>query len=41
MVANGVSLIEHEDGLSIDGTGGDPIPGGARVSPRNSITASQ
>ncbi len=29
--ANGVSLIEHEDGLSIDGTGGDPIPGGARI----------
>ncbi|WP_298669056.1 3-phosphoshikimate 1-carboxyvinyltransferase [uncultured Sphingomonas sp.] len=28
---NGVALIEHEDGLSIDGTGGDPIPGGARV----------
>ena len=31
LVANGVSLIEHEDGLSIDGTGGDPIPGGARI----------
>ncbi|MFT3976195.1 MAG: 3-phosphoshikimate 1-carboxyvinyltransferase [Sphingomonas bacterium] len=29
--ANGVSLIEHEDGLSIDGTGGDPVPGGARI----------
>ncbi|ONF95316.1 3-phosphoshikimate 1-carboxyvinyltransferase [Sphingomonas jeddahensis] len=29
--ANGVVTIEHEDGLSIDGTGGDPIPGGATV----------
>ena len=29
--ANGVSVVEHEDGLSIDGTGGEPIPGGGRV----------
>ncbi|MFW2852831.1 3-phosphoshikimate 1-carboxyvinyltransferase [Sphingomonas sp. TX0543] len=29
--ANGVSLVEHEDGLSIDGSGGEPIAGGARV----------
>ena len=29
--ANGVSCIEHEDGLSIDGTGGDAISGGGTV----------
>jgi 3-phosphoshikimate 1-carboxyvinyltransferase len=29
--ANGVSMTEHEDGLSIDGTGGDAIPGGGTV----------
>jgi len=29
--ANGVALVEHDDGLSIEGTGGDPIPGGAQV----------
>ncbi len=29
--ANGVACVEHDDGLSIDGTGGDPIPGGAQV----------
>jgi 3-phosphoshikimate 1-carboxyvinyltransferase len=29
--ANGVACEEHEDGLTIDGTGGDPIPGGGRV----------
>jgi 3-phosphoshikimate 1-carboxyvinyltransferase len=29
--ANGVTTIEHEDGLSIDGTGGEPIAGGATV----------
>ena len=29
--ANGIAVIEHEDGLSIDGTGGDPVPGGAQV----------
>lgn len=29
--ANGVTTTEHEDGLSIEGTGGDPIPGGATV----------
>ncbi|WP_375286765.1 3-phosphoshikimate 1-carboxyvinyltransferase [Sphingomonas sp.] len=29
--ANGVACIEHEDGLSIEGTGGDPIPGGGVV----------
>ena len=29
--ACGVPVEEHEDGLSIEGTGGDPIPGGGRV----------
>lgn len=29
--ACGVSCTEHEDGLSIDGTGGNAIPGGAQV----------
>jgi 3-phosphoshikimate 1-carboxyvinyltransferase len=29
--ANGVTTTEHEDGLSIEGNGGDPIPGGATV----------
>ncbi|WBH16310.1 3-phosphoshikimate 1-carboxyvinyltransferase [Sphingomonas radiodurans] len=29
--ANGVTTIEHEDGLSIKGSGGDPIPGGAQI----------
>ncbi len=29
--ANGVTTIEHEDGLTIEGTGGDPIPGGGQV----------
>ncbi len=29
--ANGVSVTEHEDGLWIDGTGGDAIPGGGSV----------
>lgn len=29
--ANGVACIEHEDGLDIEGTGGEPIPGGASV----------
>ena len=29
--ANGVATIEHEDGLSIDGTGGEPIAGGATI----------
>ncbi|WP_425229396.1 3-phosphoshikimate 1-carboxyvinyltransferase [Sphingomonas sp.] len=27
----GVSVTEHEDGLTIDGTGGEPLPGGNRV----------
>lgn len=29
--ANGVAVTEHEDGLSIDGTGGDAIPGGGTI----------
>ncbi|WP_375270626.1 3-phosphoshikimate 1-carboxyvinyltransferase [Sphingomonas sp.] len=29
--ANGVAVTEHEDGLSIDGTGGEAIPGGGTV----------
>ena len=29
--ANGVAIIEHEDGLTIEGTGGEPIPGGGHV----------
>ncbi|NTS64421.1 3-phosphoshikimate 1-carboxyvinyltransferase [Sphingomonas sp. HHU CXW] len=29
--ANGVSVTEHADGLSIDGTGGEAIPGGGCV----------
>ena len=29
--ANGVSVTEHHDGLSIDGTDGDSIAGGAQV----------
>ena len=29
--ANGVTTIEHEDGLTVEGTGGDPIPGGGQV----------
>jgi len=29
--ANGVPVTEHEDGLSIDGTGGEPIAGGGTV----------
>ncbi|MBW6523552.1 3-phosphoshikimate 1-carboxyvinyltransferase [Sphingomonas sp. RHCKR47] len=29
--ANGVSVTEHDDGLSIDGTRGDAIPGGGSV----------
>jgi 3-phosphoshikimate 1-carboxyvinyltransferase len=29
--ANGVGCQEHEDGMSIDGTGGDPIAGGGTV----------
>ena len=27
----GVRLAEHEDGLTIEGTGGDPLPGGGEV----------
>ena len=27
----GVQVTEHEDGLSIEGRGGDPLPGGARI----------
>lgn len=29
--ANGVALEEYEDGLAIDGSGGDPIAGGATI----------
>lgn len=29
--SNGVRLEEHEDGLAIIGSGGDPLPGGARI----------
>jgi 3-phosphoshikimate 1-carboxyvinyltransferase len=32
--ANGVPNEEHEDGLTIEGTGGDPIPGGGTVASR-------
>ncbi|RSV19460.1 3-phosphoshikimate 1-carboxyvinyltransferase [Sphingomonas sp. ABOLG] len=32
--ANGVPCEEHEDGLTIKGTGGDPIPGGGTVASR-------
>jgi 3-phosphoshikimate 1-carboxyvinyltransferase len=32
--ANGVALEEHEDGLTVQGTGGDPIPGGGAVATR-------
>lgn len=32
--ANGVQVTEHEDGLSIDGTGGDAIRGGGTVATR-------
>jgi 3-phosphoshikimate 1-carboxyvinyltransferase len=31
LLACGVTLIEHHDGLSITGTGGDPIPGQATI----------
>ncbi|WP_375390442.1 3-phosphoshikimate 1-carboxyvinyltransferase [uncultured Sphingomonas sp.] len=30
----GVAVEEHEDGLTIDGTGGEPLPGGGRVATR-------
>ena len=29
--ANGVAVTEHEDGMTVTGTGGEPIPGGGRV----------
>ena len=32
--ANGVSVEEHPDGLSVEGTGGEPIPGGGTVATR-------
>ena len=32
--AAGVAVTEHEDGLTIDGTGGDPLPGGGRIETR-------
>jgi len=32
--ACGVAVTEHEDGLSIDGSGGDAIPGGATIASR-------
>ncbi|OWK32433.1 3-phosphoshikimate 1-carboxyvinyltransferase [Sphingomonas mucosissima] len=31
LMANGVRCEEHEDGLTIEGSGGDPIAGGAEV----------
>ncbi len=31
LIACGVAVTEYEDGLSIDGTGGDAIPGGATI----------
>lgn len=31
---NGVQVEEHEDGLTVQGTGGDPIPGGGTVATR-------
>lgn len=31
LTANGVAVTEHEDGMTITGTGGEPIPGGGRV----------
>lgn len=30
----GVSVTEHADGLAIEGRGGDPLPGGARIETR-------
>lgn len=32
--ANGVATKEYEDGLAVQGTGGDPIPGGGAVATR-------
>ncbi len=32
--ANGVAVEEHPDGLSVQGTGGEPIPGGGTVATR-------
>ena len=32
--ANGVAIEEHPDGLSVEGTGGEPIPGGGTVATR-------
>jgi 3-phosphoshikimate 1-carboxyvinyltransferase len=32
--ACGVAVTEHEDGMSIDGTGGEAIPGGATIASR-------
>lgn len=29
--ANGVPVVEHEDGMTVTGSGGEPIPGGGRV----------
>jgi 3-phosphoshikimate 1-carboxyvinyltransferase len=31
LTAVGVNVTEHEDGLSIEGRGGDPLPGGGRI----------
>ena len=31
LAATGVSATEHDDGLTIEGRGGDPLPGGGRV----------
>ena len=34
LAAAGVPLTEHDDGLTIEGTGGEPLPGGGRVETR-------
>ena len=30
----GVAVVEHDDGLTIHGSGGEPLPGGGRVATR-------
>jgi 3-phosphoshikimate 1-carboxyvinyltransferase len=34
LAANGVAVTEHDDGLSIDGSGGAPMSGGGTVATR-------
>ena len=34
LAAAGVPVTEHDDGLTIEGTGGEPLPGGGRVETR-------